>query len=69
MIELLYIAIPIALVVIVAVISSMHEHRPHDVRASVSTFEHARQALERRTTTPGATDRPLRERGSRGAPE
>ncbi|ACU54796.1 hypothetical protein Afer_1885 [Acidimicrobium ferrooxidans DSM 10331] len=68
MIELLYIAIPIALVVIVAVVSSMREHRPHDVRSSVSTFEHARQALERRTTL-DARERPLRERGSRGAPE
>jgi heme/copper-type cytochrome/quinol oxidase subunit 2 len=63
MIELLYIAIPIAIVVVIAVVSSMREHRPGDVRSDVETFRHVREALRRRSSAE------LRERGSQGAPE
>ncbi len=63
MIELLYLAIPIAIVVVIAVVSSMREHHLGDVRREVATFDHARRALERRTTSK------LSERGARGAPE
>jgi|GEM_PF-6982385 heme/copper-type cytochrome/quinol oxidase subunit 2 len=64
MIELLYIAIPIAIVVVIAVISSMREHRPSNVVADVERFQRAAHALERRRHTSS-----LEERGSPGAPE
>jgi heme/copper-type cytochrome/quinol oxidase subunit 2 len=57
MIELLYIAIPIAIVAVIAILSFFIESRPKSVEDSVSSFYRSRNALAKRTQQVGAKEK------------